>query len=89
MPTSLPDEDDYEFLSKPVRSLETRDDISWTTLDETGVARTVGAIAGRARADFAPELFGLTGRLEKLHSHWYKLERKEGKPEKWEVEHDS
>lgn len=35
------------------------------------------------------EPFGLTERFEKLHNHWYTLQRREDKPEKWEVEHDT
>lgn len=89
LPTSLPD-DDYEFLSKLLRSLETRVDISWTTLYETGVDRTVSAIANRPRGEyFAPEPFGLVERFERLHAHWSRLDREEGKPERWKVEHDT
>jgi hypothetical protein len=88
LPTSLPEEDDYEFLSRLLRSLETRDDISWTTLHETGAERTIMAIANRRRY-FAAEPFGLTARFAKLHEHWYRLQREEGKPERWEAEHDT
>lgn len=88
LPTSLPDEDDYEFLSKLLRTLETRNDISWTTLHETGVHRTVMAIANRYGA-FAPEPFGLTDRFDGLHAHWSRLAREEAKPERWEVKHDT
>lgn len=67
LPTSLPEEDDYEFLSRLLRSLETRDDISWTTLHETGAERTIMAIANRRRY-FAAEPFGLTARLRSCTS---------------------
>jgi hypothetical protein len=86
LPTSLPEEDDYEFLSKLMASLETRGDISWSTLDESGVASTMSAIANR-RGEFAREPFRLTGRFWKLSEHWSKLQAEAGKPEKWEVEH--
>ena len=89
LPTSLPDEDDYEFLSRLLRSLETRDDISWTTLLETGAERTVMAIANRPEGGFAPEPYGMSERVGKLHAHWVRLAREEGKPERWEAAHDT
>ncbi|OIW27823.1 hypothetical protein CONLIGDRAFT_634155 [Coniochaeta ligniaria NRRL 30616] len=91
LPTSVPDDDDYEFLSKLVRSLETREDISWTTLYETGVGDTLSAIADRHpwHAPFADEPLGLTDRFWKLNDHWSRLGKEAGKPERWEVEHDS
>ncbi|KAJ9157045.1 hypothetical protein NKR19_g3911 [Coniochaeta hoffmannii] len=88
LPTSVPDEDDYELMSKMVRSLETRDDISWTTLVETGLESTVSAIANRREA-FAPEPFELTDRFERLRWHWSRLRTEGDKPERWEVEHDT
>ncbi|RKU47928.1 hypothetical protein DL546_009358 [Coniochaeta pulveracea] len=86
LPTSLPDEDDYGFLSKLVRTLETREDISWTTLRETGVDSTLGHIANRRV--FADEPYELTDRFRRLSEHWSRLALEEGKPERWEVEHD-
>jgi hypothetical protein len=88
LPTSLPEEDDYEFLSKLLRSLETREDISWTTLLETGADRTVMAIANRHQ-DFAAEPFQLTERFKELDAHWDRLKREDSKPEQWEIEHDT
>ena len=89
LPTSVPDEDDYELMSKLVRSLETRDDISWTTLVETSVQDTISAIANRREASFAPEPLKLTDRFERLRWHWSRLQTEGGKPERWEVEHDT
>ncbi|KAB5585726.1 hypothetical protein GE09DRAFT_35211 [Coniochaeta sp. 2T2.1] len=90
LPTSVPEEDDYEFLSKLVRSLETRDDISWTTMNEHEIDATISAIANRREGgDFAPEPFGLTERFKKLHDHWYRLKSDENKPDAWEARHDT
>ncbi|KAB5583397.1 hypothetical protein GE09DRAFT_300548 [Coniochaeta sp. 2T2.1] len=90
LPTSVPEEEDYEFLSKLVRSLETRDDISWTTMNEHEIDATVSAITNRREGgDFAPEPFGLTDRFKKLSDHWYKLKSDARKPDAWEARHDT
>ena len=89
LPTSVPEEDDYEFLSKLLRSLETREDISWTTMNEHEIDSVVSAIANRRAGEFAPEPFGLTERFRKLHDHWYKLKADVNKPDAWESRHDT
>lgn len=88
LPISLPEEDDYDLLSSLLRSLETRRDVSWTTFHETGVDRTLMAIANRPASVTEVEPAGLAERFAALHEHWSRLAREPGKPERWEVRHD-
>ncbi|KAJ9243798.1 hypothetical protein DTO169E5_2427 [Paecilomyces variotii] len=86
LPTSLPD-DDYALCSKYLRSLETRADVSWLVLEETGIDRTVSAISNRnttRRNPIPDEPFSLHERFKKLHQHWWALQNDPGKPERWE-----
>ncbi|GAD98933.1 hypothetical protein NECHADRAFT_52057 [Paecilomyces variotii No. 5] len=86
LPTSLPD-DDYALCSHYLRSLETRTDISWLVLEETGIDRTISAISSRGRSWRNPipdEPFSLHERFTKLHQHWWALQLDPGKPERWE-----
>jgi hypothetical protein len=88
LPISLPEKDDYDLFSSLLRSLETRRDVSRTTFHETGVDRTLMAIANRPASVTEVELAGLVERFAALHEHWSRLAREAGKPERWEVRHD-
>ncbi|KAL1871547.1 hypothetical protein Plec18167_007107 [Paecilomyces lecythidis] len=86
LPTSLPD-DDYALCSSYLRSLETRTDLSWLVLEETGIDRTISAIAGRGSSSRSPipdEPFSLHERFKKLSQHWHTLQLDPAKPERWE-----
>lgn len=92
LPTSLPDEDDYTFLSLLLRSLETRRDISWTIFEETSLHRTVMAIGCRGQSGHEPvatEPYELPARFKALYKHWEELLASERRPRRWEAEHDT
>lgn len=85
LPTSLPD-DDYALCSSYLRSLETRTDISWLILEETGIDQTVSAISNRGsrRKPIPDEPFSLHERFKELDRHWQALQLGPGRPERWE-----
>ncbi|KAF4984700.1 hypothetical protein FZEAL_140 [Fusarium zealandicum] len=90
VPTSLPG-DDYALCSTLLRSLETRQDLSWLVLRETGVQDTIQVIARRGgiRTPIPDEPFGLHERAKTLDRHWHTLERNPAKPREWEAEFSS
>ncbi|RMJ20229.1 hypothetical protein CDV36_000108 [Fusarium kuroshium] len=86
IPTSLPG-DDYALCSKLLRSLETRRDLTWLVIDETGVKDTVQAISrrGSPREPIPDEPFELTQRAKALTAHWTALTKLPEHPRKWEA----
>ncbi|WYZ44803.1 hypothetical protein EsH8_VIII_000119 [Colletotrichum jinshuiense] len=90
LPTSLPD-DDYDAYSAMLRSLETRTDLSWLIVQETGIDRVVMAIANRGghHSPIPEEPHDLHERSKKLHSHWWALISAKDKPDRWEARFDT
>ncbi|KAI8712561.1 hypothetical protein NCS52_01354600 [Fusarium sp. LHS14.1] len=86
VPTSLPG-DDYALCSKLLRSLETRRDLTWLVLDETGTRDTVQAIGrrGTPREPIPEEPFDLSQRAKTLAAHWTALAKLPECPKKWEA----
>ncbi|KAL2673939.1 hypothetical protein Neosp_012384 [[Neocosmospora] mangrovei] len=86
VPTSLPG-DDYALCSKLLRSLETRRDLTWLVLDETGTRETIQAIGrrGTPREPTPEEPFDLSQRAKTLAAHWTALAKLPGCPKKWEA----
>lgn len=86
VPTSLPG-DDYLLCSKLLRSLETRHDLTWLVLDETGVRDTIQTISrrGSPREPIPDEPFDLTQRAKSLTAHWTALSKLPDCPKKWET----
>ena len=90
IPTSLPG-DDYQLYSDLLYSLETRGDVTYLVLGETGVETTVMALAGRGGIyqPIPDEPFDLDQRLKALHSHWREWMSKENAPNKWDKAFDT
>ncbi|GJC78818.1 hypothetical protein ColLi_01656 [Colletotrichum liriopes] len=90
LPTSLP-EDDYGMYSAMLRSLETRKDLTWLVIQETGVDKTIMAIANRGgyHSPIPEEPHDLHVRAERLHHHWSTLASAHDKPDRWEARFDT
>lgn len=91
LPTSLPD-DDYALYSNLLRSLETRQDISWLVMQETRIDSVIMAIANRGgslRSAIPDEPHDLHSRAKALHDHWWNLLRAPEHPERWSPEFDT
>ncbi|KAI3546618.1 hypothetical protein CSPX01_04273 [Colletotrichum filicis] len=90
LPTSLPD-DNYDTYSAMLRNLETRQDVTWLVIQETGVDRTIMAIANRSghHSPIPEEPHDLHERAKTLHDHWSKLTAASDKPERWEARFDT
>ncbi|KAM0425869.1 hypothetical protein ACHAPT_008807 [Fusarium lateritium] len=85
VPTSLPG-DDYALCSTLLRSLETRRDLTWLVLQETGTQDTIRAISRRGgpRNPIPDEHFDLTQRAKALTAHWKTLSKQPDQPREWE-----
>ncbi|KAK2001918.1 hypothetical protein LX36DRAFT_652801 [Colletotrichum falcatum] len=90
LPTSLPD-DDYDMYSAMLSSLETRTDLTWLVVQETGIDKTVTAIANRGgyHSPIPEEPHDLHGRAGKLHHHWSTLASAKDKPDRWDTRFDT
>ncbi|GKT50841.1 uncharacterized protein ColSpa_11022 [Colletotrichum spaethianum] len=90
LPTSLPD-DDYDMYSAMLRSLETRSDLTWLVVQETGIDKTVMAIANRGgyHSPIPEEPHDLHERAKRLHRHWFTLASAKDKPDRWEARFDT
>ncbi|KZL84774.1 hypothetical protein CI238_10186 [Colletotrichum incanum] len=90
LPTSLPD-DDHDMYSAMLRSLETRTDLTWLVIQETGVDKTIMAIANRGgyHSPIPEEPHDLHVRTERLHHHWSTLASANDKPDRWEARFDT
>ncbi|UQC90094.1 uncharacterized protein CLUP02_15625 [Colletotrichum lupini] len=90
LPTSLPD-DNYDTYSAMLRNLETRQDVTWLVIQETGVDRTIMAIANRGghHSPIPEEPHDLHERAKTLHGHWSALTAASDKPERWEARFDT
>lgn len=91
LPTSLPD-DDYALFSDLLRSLETRQDLTWLVMQETRVDRVIMATANRGgslRSAIPDEPHDLQARVVALHRHWSALQREPDHPERWSPEFDT
>jgi len=92
LPTSLPEDTDYELCSLFLRSLKTRTDLTWLVLDESDIKQVIMAIAQRRdspRMPMAEEPFDLQARFKALHKYWDDLERLPDHPQRWESSYDT
>ncbi|KAF9881437.1 hypothetical protein CkaCkLH20_00583 [Colletotrichum karsti] len=90
LPTSLPD-DDYDTYSTMLLSLEGREDLTWLIIQETGIDKTIMAIANRGghHSPIPEEPHDLHERVKRLHDHWWALTSAKDKPERWETRFDT
>ncbi|KAK2010229.1 hypothetical protein LZ32DRAFT_385488 [Colletotrichum eremochloae] len=90
LPTSLPD-DDYDMYSAMLSSLETRTDLTWLVVQETGIDKTIMAIANRGghQSPIPEEPHDLHRRAQRLHDHWFTLASAKDKPDRWEIRFDT
>jgi hypothetical protein len=91
LPTSLPT-DDYSLLSDYLRNIETRTDLTWLVLQESGLERAVLAVAQRRDSvpkPLADEPFELQKRFKALHTYWTALAQRDDKPQSWQVAFDT
>ncbi|OHF02937.1 hypothetical protein CORC01_01695 [Colletotrichum orchidophilum] len=90
LPTSLTD-DDYDTYSSMLRNLETRQDVTWLVIQETGVDKTIMAIANRGghHSPIPEEPHDLHERAKKLHHHWFTLASANNKPDRWDAQFDT
>ncbi|KAF6824033.1 hypothetical protein CMUS01_10430 [Colletotrichum musicola] len=91
LPTSLPEEDDYDVYSAMLRSLEGREDLTWLVVQETRVDQTISAIANRGgyHSPIPEEPHDLHERAKRLHDHWFTLASTKDKPDRWEARFDT
>lgn len=91
-PTSLPD-DNFELYSAALRSVETRQDLTWLVVQESEIQIRVRNIAARTdrhrykRNPIPDEPFNLSGRAQTLRDHWANLES--SAPYRWEAAFDT
>jgi hypothetical protein len=91
LPTSLPDTD-YELCSTFLRSLETREDLTFLVIYESDIRSGVNAIASRYDSPSNPmaeEPFELQARFKALSQHWGDIEQAPNVPHKWESTWDT
>lgn len=91
LPTSLPG-DDYELCSALLRNLETRTDLTWLALHESGIKQSVMAVAQRSDSPHSPvaeEPFDLQPRFKQLNKYWRELESQPYLPQRWEPTFDT
>lgn len=87
LPTSLPD-DDYPFYSALLRSLETRNDMTWLIAHETNIFEIITRIAER-EGPLPREPEELRARTTRLSQYWEGLKKQASAPNKWDPEFDT